>query len=85
VAHPIRIAASLLILIATFICGSAAYAEKRVALVIGNSAYSHIGTLPNPVNDAELMACASGRRRTASDFARCHRDGEPLGERRSLR
>ena len=29
-----------------------AAAEKRVALVIGNSAYLNAGTLSNPVNDA---------------------------------
>ena len=26
--------------------------EKRVALVIGNSAYEHVAALPNPANDA---------------------------------
>jgi uncharacterized caspase-like protein len=58
VVHPLKIAALLLILITalSFVCSAAAHADKRVALVIGNSAYSHIGTLPNPVNDAELMA-----------------------------
>ncbi|MFH0756868.1 MAG: caspase domain-containing protein [Bacteroidota bacterium] len=30
--------------------------EKRLALVIGNSAYEHGGVLKNPVNDANLMA-----------------------------
>ena len=34
---------------------SAAQAEKRVALVIGNSAYTEISPLTNPRNDAELM------------------------------
>ncbi|WP_158008138.1 caspase family protein [Methyloceanibacter superfactus] len=33
-----------------------ASAEKRVALVIGNSAYQHTGTLKNPSNDATDMA-----------------------------
>ena len=33
----------------------AAYAENRVALVIGNSAYVHAGVLPNPANDARDM------------------------------
>ncbi|MFO1183519.1 MAG: SUMF1/EgtB/PvdO family nonheme iron enzyme [Bauldia sp.] len=33
----------------------AALAEKRVALVIGNSAYRTVGALPNPANDAKLM------------------------------
>ena len=33
-------------------------AEKRVALVVGNSAYTQAGQLPNPVNDAADMAKA---------------------------
>src|SRR5215470_6804957 len=33
-----------------------AHAEKRVALVIGNSAYQHARALTNPGNDARLMA-----------------------------
>ena len=32
------------------------YAGKRIALVIGNSAYKNISPLDNPKNDAELMA-----------------------------
>ena len=43
--------AGLLVLAA----GTAA-AQKRIALVIGNGAYSHIGALPNPVSDGRLMA-----------------------------
>jgi uncharacterized caspase-like protein len=35
---------------------SAYVANKRVALVIGNSNYQHAVTLPNPVNDSKLMA-----------------------------
>src|ERR1700741_4490204 len=34
----------------------AALAEKRVALVVGNSAYENSAQLPNPVNDARAMA-----------------------------
>src|ERR1700758_767952 len=33
-----------------------AHAEKRVALVIGNSAYRNITPLDNPRNDSRLMA-----------------------------
>ncbi|MGA7806041.1 caspase family protein [Bradyrhizobium sp.] len=33
-----------------------AFAEKRVALVIGNSAYQTVAPLPNPGNDAALIA-----------------------------
>jgi Caspase domain len=35
-----------------------AAAEKRVALVVGNSAYVHANALPNPVNDGGDMAKA---------------------------
>ena len=35
-------------------CGSA-HAERRVALVIGNSAYKSVPRLTNPVNDATLI------------------------------
>ena len=35
---------------------SSASAEKRVALVVGNSAYQNVSPLPNPRNDALLMA-----------------------------
>jgi uncharacterized caspase-like protein len=33
-----------------------ALAEKRVALVLGNSAYQNVAPLPNPVNDGAVMA-----------------------------
>jgi hypothetical protein len=33
-----------------------AHAEKRVALVVGNSAYRTVPPLTNPVNDAKLIA-----------------------------
>jgi Caspase domain/Sel1 repeat len=36
--------------------GSVAHAEKRVALVIGNSAYRAVPALPNPAADARLMS-----------------------------
>jgi hypothetical protein len=35
--------------------GGPAHAEKRVALVIGNSAYENVGRLGNPANDAAAM------------------------------
>src|SRR5438045_3395395 len=40
-----------------------AHAQKRVALVIGNSAYKHTGDLANPKNDATDMAVALKTRR----------------------
>src|SRR5580698_8834466 len=36
--------------------GSVTHAEKRVALVIGNSAYRTVPALPNPAADAKLMS-----------------------------
>ena len=35
---------------------SPAHADKRVALVVGNSAYVNVPRLANPANDARLMA-----------------------------
>jgi uncharacterized protein len=55
--------ASLLFWIVLVIAGfsAAAHAEKRVALVIGNSNYKSVPTLPNPLNDANDVAAAFGR------------------------
>jgi len=51
----------LLLLIPTVFSVESAYAEKRVALVIGNSAYQNVTRLDNPKNDASLMASTLGR------------------------
>ena len=37
-------------------CDDAAFAERRVALVIGNSAYQHVPALGNPTKDAQAIA-----------------------------
>jgi formylglycine-generating enzyme required for sulfatase activity len=42
--------------VGTVCVASPASAERRVALVIGNSAYQHTSPLDNPRNDADLMA-----------------------------
>jgi uncharacterized caspase-like protein len=48
--HPALVAAALLL-------GShAAFAENRLALVIGQSAYRAVTPLPNPANDAKAIA-----------------------------
>jgi hypothetical protein len=44
------------VLAAALMPASAVHAERRVALVIGNSAYEHAATLRNPRNDAAEMA-----------------------------
>jgi uncharacterized caspase-like protein len=51
----IRIAAVLLSLA---LLPAAAHADKRVALVVGNSAYQHTAKLANPKNDATDLAGA---------------------------
>jgi uncharacterized caspase-like protein len=46
-----------LLLVAAVMCGGGpALAQKRVALVIGNSSYEKVAGLGNPANDAGLMA-----------------------------
>ena len=51
-----RAAAALCLLLA--LAAAPAHAQKRVALVIGNSAYTSVSRLPNAKNDAEAMAAA---------------------------
>ena len=46
----------LLALLLTLALTSSAPADKRVALVIGNSTCKNVGPLDNPANDATLMA-----------------------------
>ena len=46
----------LVLAIGCLLATGPAHAEKRVALVIGNSAYQTIAPLDNPRNDARLMA-----------------------------
>jgi uncharacterized caspase-like protein len=43
-------------LLLTALLGQPAFADKRVALVIGNSAYRNVARLTNPANDAAAMA-----------------------------
>ena len=48
----------LAVLLAAVAMAEPAAAQKRVALVIGNAAYTYAGRLPNPGNDATDMAAA---------------------------
>jgi hypothetical protein len=41
--------------------GDRAQAQSRVALVVGNSNYTKVGSLPNPVHDSQDVAAALGR------------------------
>jgi uncharacterized caspase-like protein len=50
---PLQILAAILL---AACWAQAAHAEKRVALIIGNSAYENVGRLANPTNDAGVIA-----------------------------
>ncbi len=57
-----RITARIFIAVLLIACtAKAALAEKRVALVIGNSNYENVARLPNPVKDARAIADALAR------------------------
>ena len=47
--------------VVVFAAPSVVLADGRVALVVGNSAYTHIGRLPNPDNDAADISAALRR------------------------
>jgi hypothetical protein len=49
-----------LIAVLTLVFAAPAFAEKRIALVVGNSAYQNVTRLDNPKNDAKLMADTLG-------------------------
>jgi uncharacterized caspase-like protein len=60
-----------------------ALAEKRVALVLGNSAYQNVPPLSNPVNDAALMA--DTLKRAGFDVVDSRQNLSALETRRALR
>jgi uncharacterized caspase-like protein len=49
---------SICLFLSLIVLSDVALAERRVALVIGNSAYRHAAELANPRNDATDMAAA---------------------------
>ena len=58
---PARVLATAVLALVLQASASVALASGRVALVVGNSTYSHIGRLPNPENDAADTAAALRR------------------------
>jgi hypothetical protein len=52
----IRLGLFFAALLSLFVSVDAAKADKRVALVVGNSTYQNVPQLPNPVNDANAIA-----------------------------
>ncbi len=73
---------ALLILTTLIGCGSA-HAEKRVALVIGNSAYKSVPGLTNPAHDAALVA--SMLKQAGFDDVTTGLDLDANGMRKALR
>ena len=60
-----------------------AWADKRVALVIGNSAYQNVSPLANPKNDATLMAATL--KQAGFDYVDLRTDVSRVDTRRALR
>lgn len=63
-------------------CGPA-HAEKRVALVIGNSSYKNVPQLPNPASNAALVGGMF--KRAGFDFVETKTDLNVADMRRALR
>jgi hypothetical protein len=73
----------ILLAAALLLAGHPALAEKRVALILGNSTYQNAPPLANPVNDAALIAA---RLKAAGfDVVDSRRDLSALQTRRALR
>ena len=68
---------------ALLLAGQPALAEKRVALVLGNSAYQNVAPLTNPANDAAKMAATL--KDAGFDVVDSRRDLPALETRRALR
>src|SRR5438477_3324855 len=73
----------LLLLGSLFTASADAFAGKRVALVIGNSAYQNVAMLPNPAKDA--VAVADLFRKAGFDTVDVREDVGSLDMRRALR
>jgi uncharacterized caspase-like protein len=63
--------------------GQPAWADKRVALIIGNSSYQNVARLGNPVNDAAAMTATL--QDAGFDFVASHHDLKMSEMRRVLR
>jgi uncharacterized caspase-like protein len=77
------VSAVVLALCAIWLCCKPAFAERRIALVIGNSSYEHVPRLANPVNDAAAMADMF--KRAGFDVVQLKLDLKFIEMRRALR
>ena len=78
-----RLAAFVAIVLACCCASDAALAGKRIALVVGNSAYQNVNPLANPANDAAAMA--EMFRKARFDMVDSRRDLKAQEMRRALR
>jgi uncharacterized caspase-like protein len=78
-----RLGAFVAIAFACCFASAPAHAGKRVALVIGNSAYQNVAALPNPANDA--AAIADMLRKASFDLVTARQDLRSQDMRRALR
>jgi uncharacterized caspase-like protein len=78
-----RLAVLIAILLTCCCASEAALAGKRVALVIGNSAYQNVNALANPANDAAAMA--EMFRKASFEVVDSRRDLKAQEMRRALR
>src|ERR1700716_2549449 len=76
-------AVGAIVSIALMICLRPAFAEKRVALVMGNSAYQNVNRLTNPANDSEAMSATL--KSAGFDVVDLKRDLKASEMRRALR
>ena len=74
---------AVIVLVLLALLPSVAHAEKRVALVIGNSAYTKVGALANPTHDAD--AIQSMLKAAGFDVVETKRDLGLAAMRRALR
>src|SRR5258708_15910401 len=78
-----RLVALCVALLAVCCASAPAFADKRVALVIGNSNYQNVVALTNPANDA--TAIAEMFRKASFDVVESRRDLKYMDMRRALR
>src|SRR6202048_2093879 len=77
------IAAIFLAVWSIWLFSQPAFAEKRVALVMGNSAYQNVNRLANPTNDSEAMSAIL--KKAGFDVVEFKRDLNVSEMRRALR
>src|SRR5580692_11001012 len=76
-------AAVVIAICSTWFFSQSAFADKRVALVLGNSAYQKVNPLVNPVNDSGAMSAIL--RKAGFDVVELKRDLSVSEMRRALR